>query len=167
MAQIAAFEERVGFGPGLPPQVNALLQSAVAAYGESERAEALLWQAQRMAPEQLPVYTALYKFYFYKYRLAEAAEAARLGLAAAAGQGGFAADWQALDRSCAQWDRSDGPERAYLYSLKALGFISLRQGEREQGANILDKLRELDPEDKVGGSVIRDLLTALDGDDDE
>jgi tetratricopeptide (TPR) repeat protein len=167
MAQIAAFEERVAFGSGVPPQVNALLQSAVAAYDDSARAEALLWEAQRMAPEQLPVYTALYKFYFYKYRLAEAADAARLGLAAAAGQGGFAEDWQRLDRDCARWDRADGPELAYLYSLKALGFISLRQGERDLGARILDKLRELDPEDRVGGSVIQDLLSALDGDDDD
>jgi len=41
--------------------------------------------------------------------------------------------------------------------LKALAFIRLRQGNREDSERSLAKLRELDPDDKVGGSVVGEL----------
>lgn len=149
-------DERVLFAPNMEPAVNALLQQAVAAYSDTERAEDLLWQAQRMAPRQLEVYIALYKFYFYKYRLEDAERVAGMALAQAAEQGGFSADWRLLSVASTDWCR-DGAERVYLYSLKALGFIRLRRGDADGGTAILEKLTELDPTDQVGGSVLMDL----------
>lgn len=154
-------QERVLFGPDIPAPVNALLQQAVAARDDAELAEELLWRAQRMNPAQLEVYVALYKFYFYRKRLEEAERAARLALEEAARQGGFAADWAVLDRVSADWSRPGGPERVYLYTLKALGFIRLRLPDFRSGEAILWKLAELDPEDQVGGSVLLDLAEGL------
>ncbi|MEW5791730.1 MAG: hypothetical protein ACOY4L_04950 [Pseudomonadota bacterium] len=106
-------------------------------------------------PETLPAYFALYKLYFRQSRLGEAEAAARLALDEAARQGGFPSDWHALESRTASWTAVDSPAHFYLFSLKALAFILLRQGQGAESSRILDKLAELDPSDCVGASVIR------------
>ena len=80
MSVVAFHEDRVMFGVNIPEHVNACLQQAVAAYDDSERAESLLWEAQRLDPNQLEVYVALYKFYFYKNRIDEAEDVVFMAL---------------------------------------------------------------------------------------
>lgn len=158
---VHVMEERVLFAREIKPEVNACLQAAVAYANDFERARELLYEARDLDPDQLEVYTALYKFLFYRGHLDEAREVAEESLARAALRGGFAVDWQRLDIHSGDWSVDDGPARTYLYSLKALAFISLRRGEQAQGKELLDKLNELDPQDQVGGSVIRQLAEAL------
>lgn len=142
----------------LPPVVQQLLHEAVAVYSQANRAEAILWSAQAMYPECLPVYFALYKFYFYKGRLHDAERATRLGLATASRQAGFDADWHCLTATTVDWTDTRGPQHFYLFSLKALAFICLRLGRRSESQAILSKLAQIDPGDSVGASVIRDLV---------
>ncbi len=142
----------------VPVAVADCLRDAAAMYAETDKAEPLLWQAQGLAPECLAVYFALYKFYFYKGRLEDAERVTRLGLETAAHLGGIDADWSRLSlASGTDWQRHDSPQHFYLFTLKALAFIRLRQGERAESLAILDKLAELDPSDSVGASVIRAL----------
>jgi hypothetical protein len=49
----------------------------------------------------------------------------------------------------------------YLYTLKALAFIKLRQNQLSQAQVILAMMKELDPEDRSGASVIMDLAEAM------
>jgi len=126
----------------LPPGVADWLAQGVASYPNTERAEFLLCTAQALAPECLPVYFALYKFYFYKRMLPQAEEVALHALEIAARQGGFSPDWARLDAHSTD---------------KALAFIRLRLGRSEDSHALLAKLQELDPLDTVGASVIRDL----------
>jgi hypothetical protein len=49
----------------------------------------------------------------------------------------------------------------YLYTLKALAFIKLRQDQAIEAHSILALLREIDPEDRCGASVIMQLAQAL------
>ncbi|WP_124704014.1 hypothetical protein [Sulfuriferula multivorans] len=141
----------------LPPGVAGWLAQAVESYHNTERAEFLLCSAQALAPECLPVYFSLYKFYFYKRMLPQAEKAALQGLEIAARQGGFTPDWTQLDAHSTDWRRVDAPQHFYLFTLKALAFIRLRLGQSEDSHALLAKLQELDPLDTVGGSVIRDL----------
>lgn len=141
----------------LPPGVAEWLAQAVASYDNTERAEFLLCTAQALAPECLPLYFALYKFYFYKRMLPQAEEVALHALEIAARQGEFTSDWTRLDAHSADWRRVDAPQHFYLFTLKALAFIRLRLGQSEGSHALLAKLQELDPLDTVGGSVIRDL----------
>lgn len=145
----------------VPPHIGEMLNAAMNAYADTERAETLLRQAQHEAPEALPVYFSLYKFYFYKGRLADAEWAARLALETAARQGGFTNAFEALTPATTDWSRHDGPQHFYLFSLKALAFIRLRQGDVEGCELILSKLRELDRDDTVGGSVIGTIAAGL------
>lgn len=145
------------FGGTASPVITQLLRKAVAVYQQTSRAEAILWSAQAIDPTCLPVYFALYKFYFYKFRLADAEKVALMGLETAAHQGGFPADWSRLFPLSANWSMTDGPQHFYLFTLKALAFIRLRLGRQAESLALLGKLRELDPGDSVGSSVIRDL----------
>ncbi len=145
------------FGGEASPVITQLLQDAAAVYQQTSRAEAILWSAQAIDPACLPVYFALYKFYFYKFRLADAEKVALMGLKTAAHQGGFSAEWAHLSPLSANWNSTEGVQRFYLFTLKALAFIRLRLGKREESIALLNKLRELDPKDSVGSSVIRDL----------
>lgn len=153
-------EADVRFGGAAPEAVDQRLKEAVAAYADAPRAEALLLDAQAIEPQCLPVYFALYKFYFYKYRLADAERAALRALEASAQQAGFPADWTALTPWSADWSDVSGPRHFYLFSLEALAFIRLRLGHADGARAILAKLAELDPLDRVGASVIRALTDA-------
>jgi hypothetical protein len=156
-------EQEVLFAPDLPSGVNALLQQAVAVrHNDPAEAERLLLYAVGRYPQCLPVYFALYKFYANGRHLGLAEIAARRALNEAARQGLF---------SCrlTQRDGSTGPHpyqagsagQFYLFTLKALAFIKLRQGEAEQAVDVLALLATLDPEDRSGASVIRQLAMAV------
>lgn len=155
--------EEVLFATDVPPAVNQLLQKAVLLRRRHpEHAEQLFWQARDLDPGCLQVYFALYKFYANQKRLDDAERVTRMALVEAARQSEFALSWRQLVAS---------PERPclyqvaaghfYLFSLKALAFITLRRGFREDALAILDALAVLDPEDRVGGSVIRALAEAV------
>jgi hypothetical protein len=145
---------RAFYASHVPPKASALLDQAMTVYHDTERAEALLLQAHQEAPEALSVYFSLYKFYFYKGRLADAEQAARSGMETAARQGGFPADFELLRADTADWTCHDSPQHFYLFSLKALSFIRLRQKDIAGCQHILEKLYELDKTDSVGASVI-------------
>lgn len=154
--------EQILFGRHISPEVNALLQQAVHASSfDDQLAEQRLWQAQQMHPEQLEVYIAIYKFYFYRKRLAEAHQTVRQALQAAAEAGNFPADWRQLSADTTDWAGTESPQRVYLYSLKALSFILLRIGGVDESYAILEKLYEIDPQDHTGASVIRELARGI------
>lgn len=139
----------------LPPRVAGYLTAAAAAAHEWREAESLLWRAQAADPDCLHVYYTLYKFYFNHNRLGDAERAACLALDAAARQVPIPSDWRQLDRASCDWGRVDAPQHFYLFSLKALAFIRLRQQRADDAAQLLAKLQEIDPVDSVGASVIR------------
>jgi hypothetical protein len=51
-----------------------------------------------------------------------------------------------------------GPARFWLFTLKALAFISLRRGEREVAVALIAQMRRLDPVDQLGFGVVEGLL---------
>lgn len=152
-----AIERQAPFSRDVRPDVRSRLVDAAAARDDGNRAEAILWSAHELDPRCFAVYFALYKFYFYKGMLREAEQVALMALATAAAQGEFNVDWNRLDNHSAAWANLEGPAHFYLFSLKALTFIRLRQGKKEESLDMLAKLQELDPKDTVGGSVIREL----------
>lgn len=154
-------KEQMYFADNMSPEVRNLLWHASQNYNSPERAEEFLNKARAKAPEQLEVYIALYKFYFYQKRLRISEDFARLALVKSAEQGEFNADWEKLNDNSTDWSDANGPARIYLYTMKALGFIFLRTLRLSEGMSILEKLKELDPNDNVGGSVVYELAEGL------
>ncbi|HEY8094711.1 MAG TPA: hypothetical protein VIE65_01260 [Methylobacter sp.] len=163
MASVAFVEERVMFSPNMPAEVNNLLQAAVAASSvDQSRAEALFLQAQKLDSHCLQTYFALYKFYFFQRRLADAERIVIAGLEESARQGGFPSDYRRLAQNRQKWDLyANEITLFYLYTLKALAFIKLRLGFTIDAQLVLSHLQQLDPEDLSGASVIMDLATGI------
>ena len=160
-AQVLFHNEEIYFGENIPPEVKQLLLEATRVYPDLEATENLLDKAQMMAPTQLEVYYARYKFYFYNKKLGMAEQVAREGLEQASIQAGFNANWLKLDESSANWSKPNDIERFYLYTLKAMGFILMRQERFSESEAILNKLKQLDHLDHVGGSVVMEILQGL------
>ncbi len=163
MAASALIDERVLFSPNIPDAVNRLLQAAVAASSiDQQRAEALFLQAQALDSCCLQSYFALYKFYFFQKRLADAERIVIAGLEESARQGGFPSDYRRLAQNRQQWNLyADDITLFYLYTLKALAFIKLRQGFDTEAKLVLTHLQQLDPKDLSGASVIMDLAAGV------
>ena len=163
MSSISFIEECVLFSPQIPLEVNNLLQAAVAASSiNSIEAEALFIQAQSLDHECLQTYFALYKFYFYQKRLVDAERFVLAGLKESAKQGGFPNDYRNLVEKLPTWNLyANDCGLFYLYTLKALAFIKLRQGYTLDAEFILSTLQQLDPKDLSGASVIMDLAAGV------
>ncbi|MGQ9371330.1 hypothetical protein, partial [Azospirillum sp. A39] len=152
---------RMAFGD-VPERVDALLQEAVAARHDEARCEALLWQAHQAGPRVLPVFFALYKFYFNRARYADAERVALIGLDGAAALGGWPADWRLLEAGGTDWPAPGAPRFA-LFTLKALAFIRLKRGLFAEANELLAKLERIDPDDHVGWRVIAGLARDVAG----
>ncbi|PXW24024.1 hypothetical protein [Paraburkholderia caballeronis] len=144
------------FGGEVPPAVRRLIDSARGA----SRAEtgAILWTAVLTSPQSLPPYYLLYKFHASQGELDEAHEVACKALAVAARQASIDSDWREVQPGDADF-ATPGPARFWLFTLKALGFISVRRGERAVAHELVGKLRMLDPADGVGYGVVEALLS--------
>jgi len=163
MSSVAFIEERVLFSPNIPTEVNNLLQAAVAASSvDQSQAETLFLQAQTLDSHCLQTYFALYKFYFFQKRLVDAERIVLAGLEEAAKQGGFPNDYRRLVQNLQKWNLyANESTLFYLYTLKALAFIKLRLGFTLDAQFVLLTLRQLDPEDRSGASVIMDLAAGV------
>jgi len=137
--------------------VHALLAEARTA--TPDQVPSLLWTAQACAPQCLAVYYLLYKCHAGRRQFDLAERAARTGLAEAARQAGLPADWQQVQPGDADFQRT-GPARFWLFTLKALAFISLRSGRPADARVLLAQLERLDAQAQVGSEVIASMLAA-------
>lgn len=158
--------EHLQLSADVPVSVRQMVQQAIASYEDMPVAEHLFKQALELAPNEMEIYVAYYKFYFYQKHLIEAEWVARQTLYKVAELTGLPADWRRFNSEFARWTNPDSPVRYYLYTMKALGFIALRRERLSLAHEILDKLLELDPDDRVGGSVIKALADRISGGDD-
>lgn len=147
------------FGGDAPPTVQALLNDARSA--PPDQVASLLWTAQACAPQCLSVYYLLYKCHAGRRQFEWAERAARTGLAEAARQAGLPQDWRTVQPG--PDFHGTGPARFWLFTLKALAFISLRSGRPDDARELLASIRLLDPQGHVGGEVIAALLEASAG----
>lgn len=151
------------FDDPVSPEVERLIAEAGAGYG-SDETESLLLRAHSLAPGQLVVLVALYRYYFYQHRLDDALIVADRTLAAAGDRLGFPAEWQQLHPQHLGYAamHSIGLLRFYLMVLKAAGYINLRLGRESQGEAMLTKLIEMDSHDRLGGkNLLQVYQTAL------
>ncbi|AOK02281.1 hypothetical protein [Burkholderia vietnamiensis] len=146
------------FGGDVPASIRHLIDSARGA--TRDETGAALWAAVLSAPRSLPAYYLLYKFHAAAGELAHAQQVAIKALAVAAEQASLARDWRMVRASDADFS-VPGPARFWLFTLKALAFISVRLGEYRVARALVEKLRALDPADRVGYGVVDALLAQV------
>jgi len=147
------------FDEPVAPEVEALVAEAAMNYGEA-LAESLLLKAYFLAPESLLVLVALYRYYFYQHRLADALVVADRTLSLTSRRLGFPEAWTQLhpDFLGQAVLKSMGLLRFYLSVLKATAYINLRLRRTDQGRALLDKLIELDSHDRLGGRALLEVI---------
>lgn len=154
-------------GRGLPSEAEHHLWEAGRSYHLDDIAERHLREAEALAPGHAAVLIGLYRFYFYKGRLAEALDVARRCLAKAAEESNLPADWRQVQAGDAEFGRYENIlPRFFLFSLKGYAYLQMRLGQTEEGRFAVQKLLELDPTDKIGAKVLLGVLDRM-GQDDE
>ncbi len=159
----ADFDSAV-LGGGLPPEAEALIASAGLVREDRAQAEPLLLKARALAPNHPATLIALYRFHFYGHRLREAREIAKQSMDI--GRASIGDDLVITDEQA----RFDASVRFYLFALKGFAYLSLRLGEIDTGRVALAELKQLDPQDRVGGGLLTHVLLRAEsdamGDDD-
>ena len=146
-------------GHDLPPEAEEQLRLAGIAYQQDDIAERHLWRAQELAPDHMAVLIGFYRFYFYKARLQEALNIARLCILKTARDNALSPDWRRVAAEDADFGSYDAVRpRLFLFVLKAYAYLQLRLGNLGEGRDAVDKLLELDPTDKVGAHTLLDVL---------
>lgn len=143
------------FGGTVSPAVQRLIDAARGAPHAETRAA--LWTAVLTAPQCLPPYYLLYKLLASRGELEQARDVANKALAAAARQASIGADWRAVLPGDADF-QTPGAARFWLFTLKALAFISVRRGESDVARSMIAQLRALDPADRIGFGVVEALV---------
>jgi tetratricopeptide (TPR) repeat protein len=154
-------------GEGLPADAEWHLGEAGRSYHLDELAEAHLRRAEAIAPGHAAVLIGLYRFYFYKGRLAEALEVAEACLKKALYENRLPADWRYVRPGDAAFGRYEEIlPRFFLFTLKGYAYLRMRLGDLEEGRAAVLKLLELDPGDKIGAKVLLDVLGRVGSEDD-
>lgn len=159
--------EAACFGGGLPDAVENEIKLASLSWNDAAVAEAHLHRAYELAPRHPATHIALYRFYFYRNRLQEALLVGLRCLIEAARVNDLSPDWRLVHADHAEFASYSALPRFYLFTLKACVYLRMRLGEIELGAQMLDKLLELDPADRANGSVLRGVLDRMGREDDE
>jgi hypothetical protein len=148
--------EALYFDDPLPEDVAELLDEAAGAYAE-QRAEQPLLRAYFLQPEHLTVLVALYRYYYYQHRYPDAFLVAVRAMDTVARQLELCCDWQTLTPQtlAGAVTRSMTLTRFYLMALKGSAYLKLRMGAAEEGLARLEKVAELDADDRIG---VRSLL---------
>ena len=133
------------------PEVDALIVEASRHYGDAE-AEQCLLRAYFLAPEQLSVLVALYRYYFYQHRLGDAFIVAERVLDVTARRLNLVGGWSSIGPVSLGEAvmRSMGLLRFHLQALKGSAVILLRLGHLDEARRRLEKIAEIDERDALG-----------------
>ncbi|WP_317929948.1 hypothetical protein [Halioxenophilus sp. WMMB6] len=149
------------FDESLPAEVSKLIDSASEAYAEGN-AEYPLLRAYFLAPESLTVLVSLYRFYYYQHRYVDALHCADKAMAISSAKLEMDIPWQKLDMQTLAYGLMNSMTlvRFYLMTLKGAGYLNLRLDNVDLGVQMLEKVLELDKEDRLGTGY---LLATVEG----
>lgn len=147
------------FDDSMPEGVDELIEQAAAAYGEGG-AEPYLDQARKLAPDNLVVLVAVYRFYYYQHRLEDAIQVAYRVMEIVGPEIGFPTHWRDLESAHLANGvmHSFTRVRFYLLALKGAGYLKLRLGEIATGVEMLGTVVAFDSKDRLGA---KSLLRAM------
>jgi tetratricopeptide (TPR) repeat protein len=139
--------------------VKELLAEAAENYSDGD-AEFPLLRAYFLAPQSLNVLVALNRFYYYQHRLEEALTATYRALEVIRETIDFPVNWQdvQLEHINKVSSASLTQVRLYLFTLKAIGFLTMRLHRLAQSQQIFEKVVSLDSKNRIGAQGLLDLL---------
>ncbi|QGM99372.1 hypothetical protein [Methylocystis parvus] len=153
------FLASVILGEGLPEEADRLLRAAALSYDQDDLALQYLMEARSLAPDHPATLIGLYRFFFYKGRLEECLDVAETCLTRAAIDNSLPLDWREVSAGDAAFgDYEAVLPRFFMFSLKGYAYLNMRLGDYDASREAIDKLLQLDPADKIGATVLREVL---------
>jgi tetratricopeptide (TPR) repeat protein len=139
-------------------EVETLINEAAECYG-SGGAESKLLKAYVIAPRNLTLLVAMYRFYYYQHRWSDALYIADQAMLVSGELLEMTTHWRLLTPGHlgAAALRSMGLLRFYFLALKGAGYLCLRMEDREAAIERLQKVVELDPQDRLGANLLLNL----------
>lgn len=153
--------EELYFNEPLRKETQNCIDQAAKNYGKSG-AEKNLLRAYFLEPEHPIVLVALYRFYYYQHRYADALEVAERVLRVYSIRLGLPSDWQDLtEHHFDQIDKQSMTDiRFYLLALKGAGYLEMRLENFKNALERLQKVVNVDSEDRMNAVSL--LQTAED-----
>jgi tetratricopeptide (TPR) repeat protein len=139
------------FDQALPAEVDGLIADAAERYG-TEAAEHSLMRAYFLAPEHLTVLVALYRFFYYRQRYADALTVADRAIGLAARELGLDPDWRSISPDALNQAAMDSMvlTRFLLLALKGAGFLLMRMERPAEALARLEQAAAIDDSDRLG-----------------
>ncbi|MEW5756118.1 MAG: hypothetical protein AB1810_07415 [Pseudomonadota bacterium] len=147
------------FQAEMPEGVEALLKMASNNYGRID-AECYLLKAYFIAPANLAVLVAMYRYYYYEHKLDDALRVAERAIEISGRQLSMPADWREVSEADlgAGVIRSINLLRFYLLAIKGAGYLKLRLKRIDEGIAMLRKVCLLDPRDRLGAKALLEIV---------
>jgi len=154
-------EDGLYFDEPCLPEVEMLIAQAARHYGHAS-AEQFLLRAYFLAPEQLSVLVALYRYYFYQHRMEDALIVAERALDVTARRLHLVGGWSSIGHVALGEAvmRSMGLLRFHLLVLKGSAVILLRLGRLDEARLRLAKIAEVDERDALGAAPLLAVIAA-------
>ena len=153
--------EDMYFDTPVSPEVDALIAEAAEQYGDPE-AEISLLRAYFLQPEHFTVLVAMYRYFYYRHRYAEALTVADRAIALSAAQLGLPADWRLLDTAHLGHAvlESMTLTRFLLLALKGSAYLLMRLGEHGAALERLEKVVAMDAGNRLGAADLLPMARA-------
>ena len=147
--------EDLYFNAAIDPEIATLLEEASDLYPQPE-AETLLLRAYFLAPEDLNVLVALYRYFYYQHRLPDALNVAHKAIAVSGKRLHLPEDWRHLTRLHLGQGVlvSMTLTRFYLMAHKGAGYLEMRLGELADAVGRLQTLVDIDSNDRLGAKAL-------------
>jgi tetratricopeptide (TPR) repeat protein len=147
--------EALYFDQALEPETKQCIEKAADSYGE-KNAESLLLRAYFLEPKHPMVLVALYRYYYYQHRYADALKVAERVLSIFSRRLGLPASWQDLTEQHVESAASESMTevRFYLLALKGSGYLEMRLENYQGAIERLQKIVDIDSEDRLSVSSL-------------
>lgn len=148
------------FQMAMPEGVEDLIKMAANDYGRID-AECYLLKAYFIAPTNLTVLVAMYRYYYYQHKLEDALRVAERAMEISGRQLNMPDDWRELSEVCLGRGviRSINFLRFYLLAIKGAGYLKLRLHRIDEGIAMLKKVTMLDPHDRLGARGLLEVVS--------
>lgn len=141
------------------------LADALQARTDPVAAERAIARALVLAPADIEMRLAAYRFYFYSHRLADALPHAEFIIRHAARRLNIAQDWTAVHARDVAFDCLEEVPGLYLQALLAWGYCKIRLQAWDEGCRALVKVAELDARDRFGSRRLLRVIEAASNED--
>ncbi len=147
--------EELYFDEEMESETEQCIEKAAENYGSNET-EGLLLRAYFLEPEHPMVLVALYRYYYYQHRYADALIVAGRVLRIFAGKLALPANWQDVTaqqiESAIKESMTD--VRFYLLALKGAGYLEMRMENYQSAIDRLKKIVDVDAKDRLSVSSL-------------